>query len=231
MWVAQGSRAPCADLRLGAVVDHHAEIGVPLEQPAEVRQMRRPYQRVEDEVRRGDRAEARAPARAGASSRRPGCRGASGAGPSGAGPGRASATTSGASGASSGAQPTTPATTGVAAASSRRKRVSATVGAAWTSTVASIPARASSGVEIGRLEVPVDRRLGRGEPAVVGPREAPEVLVGVDAPRSATPSSRRGRVGPDETLRLQIAPERRRDRGSRGDRGSARPRRAPGRRG
>ena len=39
--------------------------------------------------------------------------------------------------------------------------------------------------QIGRLEVPVDGSLGRGEPAVVGPREPPEVLVGVDAPRSA----------------------------------------------
>ena len=50
-----------------------------------------------------------------------------------------------ASGASKSVQPTTPATNGVVSAISSRKCVSASVGAAWTSRVASTPASAISG--------------------------------------------------------------------------------------
>ena len=55
-------------------------------------------------------------------------------------------------------QPTTPAMNGCWCASSSMKRVSSTVGAACTSTVAPTPARASCGARCFRQEVPVDRR-------------------------------------------------------------------------
>ena len=90
-------------------------------------------------------------------------------------------------------QPTTPAMNGVSRASSSRKRVSATVGAACTRMVEPTPACGDLRREVLRQEVAVDRRERGRQPAVVAAIEAPEMLVAVDHGAWLMPAAARAR--------------------------------------
>ena len=169
-----------------------AQFRMPLQHAREPRQVPRQHQRIEDEAMRDHRVERRAKRgtqqpivvgfvlhhRPQADERRSTA---------------SAAIRSAASGASNGAQPTTPATNGVAAASSSSHRVSATVGAACTRIVASMRAAREDGREIGGPEIAVDRAERGREPTVVAAIDPPEVLVRVDRPRAARSGWRRAR--------------------------------------